>query len=410
MIDHSLINLPKKEETAARLIFKYILQYLLERKTKFSLFVQINKLLKILYSKSLDLIDEASLQIVKQLINPPSQKQIKIILNLLAIIGSFICLTPRLFFYIMNFLNVKIKEYKENGFEETLQVMAKYCFFRLKFMFESGASRKELPLENEILMIENMKKISIPIYYFNGECYMLHIESYNSVNEVKKILFEKLAIEQDTSSFGLFETRFEKNKIFETLLDEDRKIMDVISFWENKRRKGDLIEARICLKIKFFYPFPSSELHSFELLYRHSLNEILMGKIPINENLALKLAALALAVDYGDFSKEKTRFLKLDMERLIPKNMISLYPPQTWIDKILINYFKIKSFDMLYAKFAYLEFLKKNDFFCSEMFCVMHAMKKKSEAQFSNEKMIHVAVKVSEIIFFEKEKYRILQR
>lgn len=403
------MNLPKKEETAARLIFKYILQYLLERKTKFSLFVQINKLLKILYSKSLDLIDEAYLQIIKQLINPPSQKQIKRVLNLLAIVGSFICLTPRLFFYVMNFLNAKLKEYKENGLE-TLQVMAQYCFFRLKFMFESGASRNELPLENEILMIENMKKISIPIYYFNGECYMLHIESYNSVSEVKKILFKKLAIEQDTYFFGLFETKFENNKIFERLLEEDQKIMDVISFWDNKRRNGDLIEARICLKIKFFYQFSSSELHSFEFLYRHSLNEILMGKIPINESLALKLAALALAVDYGDFSKEKTRFLKLDMERLIPKNMISLYPPQNWIDKILINYFKIKSFDMLYAKFAYLEFLKKNDFFCSEIFCITYAMKKKSEAQFSNEKEIHIAVKVSEFIFFEKEKYRILQR
>lgn len=411
IISHSLQQLAPKLEDYAKLIFKYILQYLLERKTKFALPLQINKLLVILRFKSIEIVDEFYLQIVKQMNNPPSSKILKRLLALLGIIASFVPLTIRLFFPFLNFLYQKYQALiKEKMDEETLYSF-RFVFFRLKNLFEKS-QRVELPLENEIFLIEHRKKLVLPIYFLQGGHSLLFIESYNTVLETKKNLFKKLFLNQEIENFGLYEVIIIEGQEItkERFLSDETKIMDVLINWERTRKQYNQVDIKLYLRIRVFFKFNVYDYDTLEMLFRHFLFELLRGRLPVEETLALKLGALSLAVEHGDFSNEKARFLKVSVEKLIPKNLLKLNNPQVWIDKILMYYLKIKSYDSVYAKLAFLDFLKEHDLFFAEQFEALHSVIGEGKNKKISEQNIFFVVKPKEILICQGDIRKIIKR
>lgn len=92
-------------------------------------------------------------------------------------------------------------------------------------------------------------------------------------------------------------------------------------------------------------------------------------RYPLEENEILLLASTKMAVDYGDFSEEKTNFLKVNVGDYIPKEEVDKYDPKTWIDKIFIDYLKLKTYSKTKGKFMFVDFLRKNqEFQCTYFF------------------------------------------
>lgn len=380
VIKKSLLNLNSKYNDLALLTFKYILQYSEEKKTKFALSIQVKKLFKILIStKELELIDEFYLQIMKQLINCPTIQIQKKLLTLLGTISSVIAITPRMYLPFLSFLYSNIiTTYRED--QESLH-SARYCFLRIKNLFDLG-SRREIPLDNELFLIENRKKIVVPVSFLSGNHIFIFVESYTTVKEAIHLALAKVSLLSKFKYFGLFLVKKSEDisKTEEKFLDFDVRILDVLTIWELEE-KSKFNEMKLFIRQRVFYTFYSDDLDSFETLYNHFVYEVLKGRLKCDEQTALKLGALSLAVDHGDFSKEKSRFLNIDIQRYIPEKFLQLNSPQIWIDKILIFYLKFKIYNSIDAKLQYLDEIKNNDFFWAEQFTIEYLRKNHEESE-----------------------------
>ena len=160
-------------------------------------------------------------------------------------------------------------------------------------------------------------------------------------------------------------------------MSDDEKIMDIVTTWEHQKIKAFKekihVEFKIYLRIRVYYKLIDKDLDSVSMFYLQISYEVLRGKIPLTEEEALYLASQSMAVDHGDFSEEKVRFLKINIERYIPSNMIELNPPQIWIDKILINYLKLRSYSKNQAKMTYVNFLKNKELFMTDQYTVQYS-------------------------------------
>ena len=373
MMKHPLQNLNSKYTELSLKLFKYILQCSLERKTKFTASVQIRKILKILIqAKEPELIDEFFLQVMKQLISCFNDKTLEKLLSLLGTISSIIAITPRLFMPFLAFLYQNINsEYNKN--EDILQT-ARFCFLRIKSLFEVG-SRDELPLDNELFLVENRKQIIVPINFLLGNHIFIYVESYTTVKEAIIRALAKLGLMAKAQYFGLYQVKKTEDPITyeERFLDDSTKIMDILTKCELEPKKKSS-ETKLYLRQRVFYIFYSNDLDSVEMLYSHFVYEVLRGRLDVDENTAITLGSLSLVVDHGDFSKEKARFLKINIQRYIPEKFLSHNSPQVWIDKILINYLKIKTYDRTIAKLAYLDQIKDHQFFFAEKFNIEYSV------------------------------------
>ena len=401
-IKSSIQNLSSKHNESALLIFKYILQFSLERKTKFSLSIQLKKLLKILMqAHEIELIDEFYLQITKQLILCPNPKTVQKIMTLLGIVSSIIAITPRMFMPFLAFLYGKImSEYSQ---DEELLHQSRFCFLRVKNLFEVG-SRKELPLDNELFLIENCKKIMVPINFLLGNHIFIYVESYTTIKEAVTLALYKLALESKMHYFGLYQVKRKEDPIQyeEMFLEDSVKIMDVLTSWELEPKQKSS-EMKLYIRQKVFYKFPCDDLDSVEMIYSHFVYEVLRGRLEFDEATALKLGALSLTVDHGDFSKEKARFLKINIQRYIPEHLLGLNPPQVWIDKIIMDYLKIKSYDRTNAKLIYLDLIKGNPFFLTEQFTIKYTvvnLELKGSQIEKKEREMNFAVKPNAMSFY----------
>ena len=89
----------------------------------------------------------------------------------------------------------------------------------------------------------------------------------------------------------------------------------------------------------------------------------IFNRYPLEEKEILFLASTKMTVDYGDFSEEKTNFLKLNVGDYIPKDEVEKYDPKTWIDKIFMDYLKMKTYSKTKGKYIFVDFLRKNEEF-----------------------------------------------
>ena len=378
MLDGPLLELPNKIKDLAKRMFKYVLQYGEDRKTKFAKPVQLNKLIVLLMDENncSFLQDEIYLQILKQLSNNPNQTSIHNLMNLLAIISSLIPPSSSLVMSVLNFLFLKAS--LNVTFNEDLAKKCKYIFIRVSKIFEIGA-RKHIPMDSEIACIESSKQIMHPVYFLTGEHVLLGCESYTLVREMRLNIANRFKLYLNrAANLGIyFFVKAEKENSFSTeeegFLEDKNKIMDVLARWENLKKVNKNSDfsfySRIFLKIRACFDYEETNSNDdITLVYIQSVHEFLNDKYSLNEKELLSLAASKMAVDYGDFSEEKVRFLKINIQDYIPRSKLENYQPQIWIDHILVHYLTLKTYGKTQAKIMFLSQLKKFEHFNANVY------------------------------------------
>ena len=376
MLDNSLLDLPSKFKDLSKKMFKYVLQYSDDRKTKFPKSTQLKKLINLLLfeKNSSFLQDEIYLQIMKQLSNNPDKNSMKQLLKLLAIISSLIPPTSNILMSILNFLYFKSLD----GTNEEFVMQCKYIFIRISKIFEIGA-RKHVPLDSEILSIENYRQILYPIFFLTGEHVLISCESYTSIKEIKLSIINRFKLSTNrTAHLGIyFIVRAEKDSSFTTqeegFLEDKSKIMDILAKWDNIRKlnlKSDFFfNSKIYFKIRVSFEYEETNSNDdITLVYIQSVYEFLNDEYSLSEKEILNMASSKMAVDYGDFSEEKVRFLKINIQDYVPKSRLENYQPQVWSDRILVNYLQLKTYSKTQAKQLFLSNLKKFENFNAQVY------------------------------------------
>ena len=262
------------------------------------------------------------LQILKQMSKNPNPTSFMNLQRLFAVIASFIAPSEKIYFMILNYLYVKIKTDTDNS------AISRYTFVRMMRSKERGL-RKNLPLLNEVSCIELTRMILIPIYLLSGEHILLSFESYTTVDEILEEIVKRFKITFRKKNLGLFLVvkTIKGTETFEDelVLEGNSNMLDHLAGCEKIKREneGSQISFKVVLKIKYFFELDPKNNDDITLYYIQMVHDFLQGRFILEEEDVINLASCKMAVDHGDFSAEKVRFLKINIE----VTKISSLPP-----------------------------------------------------------------------------------
>jgi len=98
---------------------------------------------------------------------------------------------------------------------------------------------------------------------------------------------------------------------------------------------------------------------------------VVSGAYPITDYLAVKLGALHLQVDHGDFNGPKTAALLKEAKDLLPympQSLVDRYKIQYWQKRLLQQYSRYKGMSKLEAQLEYLRVARKSPAYGASIF------------------------------------------
>jgi len=241
---------------------------MLDRKTSKKPIDHIRKHLTITMNAPISIKDEAYIQVLKQIKENPDEEKTKRGWNFLAILSA--CYSPSLSLYysILNYLLYEIKHNEDRNIIRR----ANYIFIRLVKVF--GKKRKNIPSNNEITHIENMKTMMIPVYFFSESLVYMPVESYTTVKDLKTNLMKKMKFSQNKIQFYcLEEIKLKKDKDIseERFMIESNILCDDFSLWEKQVNEGnknnESIDFKIYLKILIYYQYSENDIDTTTMTY-----------------------------------------------------------------------------------------------------------------------------------------------
>lgn len=317
----------------------------------------IKKHLKLTMTSSEELKDEAYVQVLKQIKEHNDQEKTRKGWSFFAIMASCYIPSMRLFYSILNYLLLEIK----NNKDKDLVTRANYVFVRLYRTYETR--RKNIPSDNEITHIENMKPIILPLHFFSNTSTNVEVESYTTVRELKTQLMKKLQFNiSRIPYYSLYEICNKKDIVEERFLEEDERVCDVLAVWDKEieqfSKNKEQIEFKIYLKIMLYYPYTENDIDTVTQIYSQCVHDISNGKYKLTEEDIVALASLQLLVEYGTNQDQAYSNIQKKLDRFLPFNQVNLNPSVYWIQKIMELYSGLKSSSKLEAKLTYIEQVK----------------------------------------------------
>ena len=276
----------------------------------------------------------------------------------------------------------------------------KYIISKLRDGFEKG-SRKVVPSENEIILIEYRKIIQLPINFMNGGCLILHVEPHTTVKELISLILMKLNKEKLYEYFGIYEICWKNNIIIsENYLENDGFILDRVNRMEKYRKIEPLGNPKPKLKfffrIRIFYKFNDQDLDSLDLLYHQFFMDIVNGKYFIENTILSDLIGVCLSIDFGQFDMEKSAKMPLNLERYLPSTNLLSLGAKCWFEKVMKSYSEVIFGSVNELKMRFLKILKENDMFFSHNFQAKYSnitVNEENEGIKSKKEVIWVIIK-----------------
>ncbi|KAA6396229.1 MAG: hypothetical protein EZS28_008242 [Streblomastix strix] len=186
-----------------------------------------------------------------------------------------------------------------------------------------------------------------------------------TVGELVQKIQQKMYLDKDIESFGLFEAKIVDGVKIEKYLKADDLVPKIES------------GGRFEFKKRFFYNDNKDDAVCTHLEFSQLREDVNRDRYTLNERELLELAAIDLRVTFGepDASKHKAGFLvnAKHIERLIPRSFFDKKKPEAW-EKLLLDEYQRIAFDPIESDFQgklrYISRLKEmqQEFFGSVFF------------------------------------------
>ncbi|KAL1138524.1 hypothetical protein AAG570_008587 [Ranatra chinensis] len=197
---------------------------------------------------------------------------------------------------------------------------AAYCERALERTIQNGG-REVKPSRMEVLSIllknpyHHSLPHSIPVHLLNGTYQVVGFDGSTTIEEFMSTLNQEIGCRESSSSgFTLFsDDPIEKD--LEHYIDPQAKLCDVISKWETALREKGSGKFETTRVIQLVYKNRLYWRHSAKmetdrerLLFCYQTNQqVVLGRFPVNRELALELAALMAQIDFGEYHTDKGR-------------------------------------------------------------------------------------------------------
>lgn len=218
--------------------------------------------------------------------------------------------------------------------------IGKYALYNLKAIDRSivNGTRDNVPSRTEIMSIllrnpyNHSTPHSIPVSFSDSSYLVVETDGSTTVEEFMESIAQKLDIRNSSQSdFFLFADDPSDSRELH-ILEPQRKILDIVGWWEQSFRRNNSgrfestkVIKLFCKKRLIFRP-EDGETYQERLLILHQVNqEILSQRVPLNDQLAIELATVMVQLTYGDFDKSKDKRL---LERILDRARSNYLPKQ----------------------------------------------------------------------------------
>lgn len=194
--------------------------------------------------------------------------------------------------------------------------IGKYALFALKAIERTLAngSRDNVPSRTEIMSIllrnpyDHSTPHSLPVYFSDGTYMIVGIDGSTTVEEFMLSMNKQVNVRaSELSDFYLFADDPHDTKNTLHILEPQRKILDVVSWWEqtfrqqNSGRNQNTRVIRIYCKKRLVFKTEDGETEQEKVFVVHQINqEVALNKIPLSEALVIELGAIMIQLTYGD--------------------------------------------------------------------------------------------------------------
>ncbi|XP_048858663.1 pleckstrin homology domain-containing family H member 2 isoform X2 [Brienomyrus brachyistius] len=259
---------------------------------------------------------------------------------------QFLALCVGLFLPQHPFLWLLQEHLKKHGEPRTeIGKYAIYCQRSVERSQQKG-EREARPSRMEILSIllrnpyHHSLPFSVPVHFLNNTYQVVGFDASTTVEEFLGRLNQEMGMRKMVhSGFALY-TDDPSGQDLEHSLQGNVKICDIISKWEQASKEQHTGKSEGTRTVRFTYKnrlycslSVRGETERERLLLAFQTNEeIVVGRFPINKELALEMAALLAQVEFADFERpfslggsgspqsKSSQTLKQAMERFYPKH------------------------------------------------------------------------------------------
>jgi myosin-7 len=373
-ISSPLLNIASELEETSIQLFKNLLSYMGDRRSSKLPIKHVKKHIKLTLQSAEDLKDEAYVQVLKQIKDHKIYDKAMRGWSFFAILASCYAPSTELYYAILNYL---ISEIKTNT-DPNIVKRSNYILIRLTNSYES--KRKQIPSDEEIIHIENMKQIMFPMYFFSETHTMIPTESHTKIIDLKTSIMKKLQLSvTKIPYYALYEVCIKDNVYEERFLDDLERFVDITAVWAKEKEEYQQmkkhIEFKIYLKIQIYYPFKEDDLDTITMHYVQTNYDVISGKFKLTEEEIVQLAAIQLQVDCEKKSFEDTSsHLERHSRNYIPCTKYKPGQASLWCGKIMEYYTtNLKYTSRIESKLTYLECLKTNPLFEAHQFYVSYS-------------------------------------
>ena len=245
--------------------------------------------------------------------NPPSQSELMQVMQILAIAVALNLPRGRLRWWLIDHLK---------KFSNTETNMGKYALFTLRAIDRTMANgaRDNVPSRTEIMgiLLRNPYNYStphsLPVTFSDGSYLVVGADGSTTVEEFMATMGRSTSVRHSPASdFYLFTDDPCKPSDLH-ILEPQRKVLDVVGWWEhtfrqhNSGRNQNTRVIKLTCKKRLLLRPEENETEQERLLIVYQMNqEINSGKIPLSDALALELSQIMSQLTSGDSDKTSGR-------------------------------------------------------------------------------------------------------
>ena len=217
---------------------------------------------------------------------------------------------------------------------------------------------------------QNLKGISVRVYFVDGSFKTMIVDSYTHVSDVRDQIYEKLGLTCGPNIFALYERRDPTHE--DILIPADDRLLDVQSAWETLEEKDATAVKDFKIIFKAYLVMPLSALdflakgdsEVLRLTYMQIVNDVISGKMPVKDKDACNLAALHLQETYGDYIEDQHGhgWLLGKIDKFIPSDKLSTNAKKAEFEqKVIPKYQKLQGISVEEARRHYLDYASSSE-------------------------------------------------
>lgn len=165
----------------------------------------------------------------------------------------------------------------------------------------------KIPPNYQLLALQWHRQIWLPIFLTTGTQFLASVDYFETIHDLKMKILTELQVNLKRipiQMFGLFETMHAEQTVQSILLQDEAKVWDILSRWEEarelsaKQKKPGIIYI-LMLKVKFAYELDESDLTSLSLFFSQSYFDMFINQLKVTKEHYVEMISCIKMIQYG---------------------------------------------------------------------------------------------------------------